>query len=29
MATTELGDDGAPLLADSFFRRKVADLEID
>jgi hypothetical protein len=29
MATTELGDDGGPLLADSFFRRKVADLEID
>jgi hypothetical protein len=29
MATTERADDGGPLLADSFFRRKVADLEID
>ncbi|MEO9213615.1 MAG: acyl-CoA dehydrogenase family protein [Caulobacteraceae bacterium] len=29
MSRTELADDGAPLLADPFFRRKVADLEID
>ncbi|HZL00768.1 MAG TPA: acyl-CoA dehydrogenase family protein [Caulobacteraceae bacterium] len=29
MATTEKADDAGPLLADPFFRRKVADLEID
>ncbi len=29
MATRELGDDGGPLLSDPFFRRKVAELEID
>jgi alkylation response protein AidB-like acyl-CoA dehydrogenase len=29
MATTELGDQGGPLLADAFFKRKVAELEID
>jgi hypothetical protein len=29
MSLTELGDDAGPLLADPFFKRKVADLEID
>ena len=29
MASTELGDDGGALLADPFFKRKVAELEID
>jgi alkylation response protein AidB-like acyl-CoA dehydrogenase len=29
MAGTELADDGGKLIADPFFRRKVADLEID
>jgi len=29
MASTELSDTGGPLLADSFFKRKVAELEID
>ncbi|WP_374576000.1 acyl-CoA dehydrogenase family protein [Phenylobacterium sp.] len=29
IATTELSDAGAPLLADPFFKRKVAELEID
>jgi alkylation response protein AidB-like acyl-CoA dehydrogenase len=29
MATTELSDLGGPLLADAFFKRKVAELEID
>ena len=29
MATTELGDQGGSLLADAFFKRKVAELEID
>jgi alkylation response protein AidB-like acyl-CoA dehydrogenase len=29
MASTELGDDAAPLLKDPFFKRKVAELEID
>ncbi|MDP1632775.1 MAG: acyl-CoA dehydrogenase family protein [Caulobacter sp.] len=29
MATTELGDDGAPLIQDPAFKRKVAELEID
>src|SRR5665213_4267833 len=29
MSRTERADDGGPLLADPFFRRKVADLEID
>jgi len=29
MAGKEPGDDGKPLIADTFFRRKVADLEID
>jgi len=29
MASTELGDDGASLLSDAFFKRKVAELEID
>ncbi|HEY5071512.1 MAG TPA: acyl-CoA dehydrogenase family protein [Caulobacteraceae bacterium] len=29
MATTERGDDGGALLGDAFFRRKVAELEID
>jgi alkylation response protein AidB-like acyl-CoA dehydrogenase len=28
-SSTELGDDAQPLLADPFFKRKVADLEID
>jgi alkylation response protein AidB-like acyl-CoA dehydrogenase len=29
IASTELGDDSAPLLADPLFKRKVAELEID
>ncbi|CAN5188338.1 acyl-CoA dehydrogenase family protein [soil metagenome] len=29
MAKTEFGDDGAPLIEDASFRRKVAELEID
>jgi alkylation response protein AidB-like acyl-CoA dehydrogenase len=29
MASTELADDAGPLLADPFFKRKVAELEID
>jgi alkylation response protein AidB-like acyl-CoA dehydrogenase len=29
IAATERGDDGGPLLADTFFKRKVAELEID
>ena len=29
MASTELGDDGKPLIQDSDFKRKVAELEID
>ncbi len=29
MAATEVGDLGGPLLADAFFKRKVAELEID
>ena len=29
MASTELSDLGGPLLADAFFKRKVAELEID
>ncbi len=29
IASTELADDAAPLLQDAFFKRKVADLEID
>jgi alkylation response protein AidB-like acyl-CoA dehydrogenase len=29
MATSELSDDAGPLLADPFFKRKVAELEID